>query len=119
MILSCYPIVGKVAPESYQGLKVQGSYGELWLIQTDYVPEAYFAVVATYSANSSNNVIGVRQHRNTLYQGLRIIPGSVPAYPLQDSYFARAFGVGVRHRGAAAVTQFNASGAYENPVIAK
>jgi hypothetical protein len=64
-------------------------------------------------------VIGVRQHRNTLYQGLRIIPGYRPAYPLQDSFFQRSFGVGVRHRGSAAVMQIKASGTYDPPEVAK
>jgi hypothetical protein len=64
-------------------------------------------------------VIGVRQHVNAAYQGLRQIAGKVPAYPLQDSFFSRGFGVGVRHRGAAAVMQIKASGSYTGPEIAK
>jgi hypothetical protein len=55
-------IVGQVAPASYNGLKVAGSYGDVWIIPTDFVPEHYFAVVATYGANSPNNCIGIRQH---------------------------------------------------------
>ena len=31
-------LVGKVAPESYAGLKVQGSYGDLWIVSGDFVP---------------------------------------------------------------------------------
>lgn len=111
-------IVGQVAPESYNGLKVQGSYGETWIIQSDFIPEDYFAVVATYGANSSDNVIGFREHPQRQYQGLRTIPGLGP-YPLQDSFFTRAFGVGVRRRGQACVTQVKASGSYDVPVIPK
>ncbi|OBF83593.1 hypothetical protein A5791_03210, partial [Mycobacterium sp. 852002-51163_SCH5372311] len=111
-------IVGQVAPESYNGLKVQGSYGETWIIQSDFIPEDYFAVVATYGANSPDNAIGFRQHAQRQYQGLRTIPGLGP-YPLQDSFFQRSFGVGVRRRGQACVTQIKASGSYSVPVIPK
>jgi hypothetical protein len=47
-----------------------------------------------------------------------MIPG-VGQYPLQDSYFQRSFGTGVRHRGAAAVVQIKAAGDYDVPDIAK
>ncbi|OMC28190.1 hypothetical protein A5739_02920 [Mycobacterium colombiense] len=112
-------IVGQVAPESYNGLKVQGSYGPVWVIQSDFIPEDYFAVVATYGANSSDNVIGFREHPQRQYQGLRTIPGLVPRYPINGAFFQRSFGVGVRRRGQACVTQIKASGSYDIPVIPK
>lgn len=110
-------IVGQVAPESYNGLKVQGSYGPVWVIQTDFIPEDYFAVVATYGANSPNNAIGFREHPQRQYQGLRNIPGLVPGYPIQDAFFQRSFGVGVRRRGQACVTQIKTTGSYDIPAI--
>lgn len=109
-------IVGQVAPESFNGLKVQGSYGPSWCISSDFIPENYFAVVATYGPNSPDNVIGFREHPQRQYQGLRSIPGVGP-YPLQDAYFQRSFGVGVRRRGQACVTQIKASGSYDIPFI--
>lgn len=112
-------LVGDVAPAEFKGLKVSGSYGPTWIIESDFIPSNYISVAATYGPNHPNNVIGVRQHVNTAYQGLRQIPGKVPAYPLQDSFFARGFGVGVRRRGGAAVMQIKASGSYETPAIAK
>lgn len=111
-------IVGQVAPESFNGLKVQGSYGPTWVIQSDFIPAGNFAVVATYGANNSDNLIGFREHPQRQYQSLRTIPGMGP-YPLQDSYFQRSFGVGVRRRGQAAVTQIKVSGSYVAPVIPK
>ena len=54
---------------------------------------------------SPNNPVAVRQHPNPAYQGLRVIPGHWANYPLIESFFARSVGVGVRHRGAAAVVQ--------------
>lgn len=112
-------IVGQVAPESFNGLKVQGSYGPVWVIQSDFIPAGYFAVVATYGANSSDNVIGFREHPQRQYQGLRTIPGLQPGYPLQDAYFQRSFGVGVRRRGQACVVQIKPTGTYDVPVIPK
>lgn len=112
-------IVGQIAPESYNGLKIDGSYGPLWCLSSDFIPAGYFAVVATYGPNSSNNVIGFREHPQRQYQGLRTIPGLQPAYPLTDAYFQRSFGVGVRRRGQACVTQIKASGSYDIPEIPK
>ncbi|KDO96435.1 hypothetical protein [Mycobacterium avium] len=83
-------IVGQVAPESYNGLKVQGSYGPVWVIQSDFIAEDYFAVVATYGANSPDNAIGFREHVQTQYRGLRNIPGRVPGYPIQDAFSSAA-----------------------------
>lgn len=81
------------------------------------VPDGYLLTVATSGANSPNNVVGVRHHANPTYRGLRQIPGP-GQYPLVRMEYARAFGVGVRHRGAAVVTQIKASGSYDAPTIA-
>jgi hypothetical protein len=112
-------IQGTVAPAEYNGLKVQGSYGDTWIIQTDFVPADYVVVVATYGPNSASNALGFREHTNALYRGFRIIPGAVPGYPIQDSFYARAFGVGTRRRGQAAVVQVKESGDYEVPSVPK
>jgi hypothetical protein len=58
------------------------------------------------------------QQINAAYQGLRHIPGHWNGYPLQDSFFARGFGVGVRHRSAAVVCQITSSNSYTAPAIA-
>lgn len=110
-------IVGEVAPGQYGGLPVVGSYGPVWVIESEYIPAGYFTVVATSGADSSDNVIGVRQHKVTAYQGLRIIPGNQARYPLIDSYASRSFGVGVRHRGAAFVTQVTTGLEYAPPTF--
>jgi hypothetical protein len=60
-------IVGQVAPATLNGLKVNGRYGPLWIIQSDFVPEKYVSVFATYGPGSVDNVIGVRQHPNVPY----------------------------------------------------
>jgi hypothetical protein len=112
-------IMGQIAPATFNGLKIQGSYGDVWFVSSDFVPEDYLLVAATYGPNSQNNVVGIRQHQNPAYRNLRQIPGFVSAYPLQDSYFQRSFGVGVRHRGAAAVVQIKEAGNYDVPEIAR
>lgn len=112
-------IVGQIAPESYNGLVVQGSYGPLWVISSDFIPEDYFTVVATYGPNSPDNAIGFREHVQPQYRGFRKIPGTMVDYPIFDAYFTRAFGVGVRRRGQAAVVQIKSAGPYDIPVISK
>lgn len=110
-------IVGAVAPAQFNGLKVEGSYGPAWLIESEFVPSGYVAVVASSGADSPNNVVAMRQHPNPNWQGLRRIGGNWREYPLQDSFFMRTVGVGVRHRGAAVCIQAKASGSYDIPSI--
>jgi hypothetical protein len=110
--ISTESIHGPVPPAEWNNLKVWGSYGGALLIMSNFIPSGYVAVVASGGPDSDLNPIGMRQHVNTAYQGLRHIPGHWQGYPLQDSFFARGFGVGVRHRGAAAVCQVTASSSY-------
>jgi hypothetical protein len=109
-------IQGPVPPADYNGLRVWGSYGYTLLVQSAYVPTNYVAVVATSGPNAEANPVGFREHVNAAYQGLRHIPGHGP-YPLVDSFFARGFGVGTRHRGAAAVMRLTTSTTYTAPTI--
>lgn len=108
-------VVGQVAPGEFGGLEVLGSFGPAWIIPSYFLPVGYVAVVATGGPNAAINPVAFRQHSNPSYQGLRIIPGRDQRYPLQDSFFQRSFGTGVRYRGAAAVVQIKASGSYEAP----
>ena len=108
-------IVGQVAPGEFAGLEVSGSYGPAWVVPSYFLPQGYIAVVATVGPNSSLNPVAFRQHSNPAYQGLRIIPGRDQRYPLQDSFFVRGFGTGVRYRGAACIVQVKESGPYTAP----
>lgn len=110
-------IVGQIAPANFNGLRIDGSYGPAYVVRTQYIPAGYVAVVATEGPNSLNNAISVRQHPKPQYQGLRSIPGNTNGYPLVESFWSRAVGVGTRHRGAAAVVQIKAAGDYEPPTI--
>jgi hypothetical protein len=108
-------VVGQIAPGEFAGLEVAGSFGPAWVIPSYHLPQGYVAVVATGGPNSALNPVAFRQHPNPAYQGLRSIPGRDQRYPLQDSYFARSFGTGIRHRGAAAVLHVTAGASYTPP----
>jgi hypothetical protein len=110
-------IVGQIAPAQFSGLTIDGSYGALWIVRSQYIPAGFFAVVATSGPNSPNNAVSVRQHANAAYQGLRAIPGGQPSYPMIEAFWARCIGVGTRHRGAAVVTQISEPGPYVAPAI--
>lgn len=109
-------LVGAVAPSEFEGLQVLGSYGDAWLIESQCVPSGYVIVAATGGLDSGMNPVGFREHPNVAYQGLRHIPGRGP-YPLVDSFYARGFGVGTRHRGAAVAMQVTTNTNYTAPTI--
>lgn len=108
-------IVGQPISGDYYGREVLGSYGPAWLLETSFVPAGYVAVVASGGPNSERNVVGMREHANVAYQGLRTIPGNFQGYPLIDAFYARSFGVGVRQRGAAVCLQVTAGSTYTAP----
>ncbi|UQB75362.1 hypothetical protein KI427_07645 [Rhodococcus ruber] len=116
--LTAENVVGQVAPGEFGGLEVLGSYGPAWVIPSYFVPQGYLAVVATGGPNSSLNPVAFRQHENPAYQGLRMIPGRDQRYPLQDSFFQRSFGCGVRYRSAACVVQVTTGSVYTAPTWA-
>lgn len=102
-------------PSAFNGLTVMGSYGPLLIIQEDFVPAGYVVSFASGGPDNLQNPIGFRQHANTDLQGMRLVKGPQPDYPLIDSYYIRGFGTGVRNRGAASVTQIVASTTYTPP----
>lgn len=110
-------LVGERPPATYEGLKVAGSYGDALIVEDYLVPKGYIVSLASAGANSTRNPLAFREHVRPEYQGLRQIPGSNPAYPIAESYYSRGFGVGVRHRGAAAVLQVTASSTYTVPTL--
>lgn len=109
-------IHGPIPNAEYNGLQVWGSYNNALIIKSNYMPRYYAALVATGGPNSDSNPVGFREHINMAYQGLRHIPGRGP-YPIQESFFARGFGTGTRHRGAAVVVQITTDLNYTPPTI--
>ncbi|MEV6621016.1 hypothetical protein AB0M83_02410 [Amycolatopsis sp. NPDC051106] len=110
-------IVGERAPGEYLNLPIAGSYGPAWVIEMPSLPTGYVPVVATGGVNSQFNAVGFREHKTPTYRGLRLIPGPREGYPLVDSFYSRSFGVGIAHRGAAAVIQVTNSANYTRPAL--
>lgn len=108
MILTSQPA------STYQGMNVAGTYGNLLIIEEDYVPAGYIIGLASGGRASLNNPIGFREHANPALRGLRLVKGRDSDYPLIDSYYVRGFGTGVRQRGAAMVMKITA-GSYTIP----
>lgn len=94
-----------------------GTYGPFHIVEDLYIPSGYLAFFASGGDFSINNPIGIREHANSAYRGLTIIPGSRSDYPLTDSFFRRGFGTGVRQRGAGFLVQVTASATYTVPAI--
>ena len=112
-------LLGERPPDSWNGLTVIGSYRGAYIIEELSVPEGYMLTFGSGGLGQLQNLVGLREHANPAYRGLRLIPGNQQGYPLVDSYYARSFGTGVRQRGGAVITQFKASGSYDVPTIYK
>lgn len=106
---------GNQPPGTIDGMTVIGSYGPAFIVQEDYIPAGYLLAFATGGTANLNNPVGLREHANPAARGLQLVQGPVAQYPLQESYYRRGFGTGIRQRGAAFVTQVKASGSYDIP----
>jgi len=109
-------LIGEQPEGQIFSLPTVGKYGPVFVVESSFVPEGYFSIIATAGPGNPSNCIGVRQHENTTYQGLRHLPGNTGGYPLIESFYTRSFGVGVRHRGAAVCYKLGA-GPYTAPEI--
>lgn len=112
-------LLGERPPDQWNGLVVIGSYRGAYIVEDLSIPEGYMLTFGSGGLGQLQNLVGLREHANPAYRGLRLIPGNQQGYPLVDSYYARSFGTGIRQRGGAVVTQFKASGTYEPPTIYK
>lgn len=112
--LAVEDIIGDKAPAEYAGLAIEGSYGDAYITKNHFIPAGYVIAVATAGAGSSRNPLWFRQHPVVSNQGFRLV-AEMENYPLLNAYYERGFGVGVRHRSAAAVMQIKASGTYQSP----
>lgn len=92
-----------------------GTYGPWHIVEEDYIPAGYLVGIASGGPDNLVNPIGIREHRNPAYQGLKVIPGQRSDYPLLDSFYRRGFGTGIRQRGGGVVVQVSASGTYTIP----
>ena len=110
-------LLGLLPPDTWNGLKVYGSYADILLIEEPFTPDGYFVMFGTGGAGNLQNLVGLREHKNPIYRGLRILPGNDQRYPLIESYYTRAFGTGILQRAGAVVMQIKASGNYDIPFI--
>jgi hypothetical protein len=99
-------LLGSLPPTTWNGLPVVGSYMGILIIQEDYIPAGYGLMVGSGGLGNLQNPVGIREHANAAYRGLRLVPGNQVAYPLTDSTYCRAFGTGIRQRAGAAVMQY-------------
>jgi hypothetical protein len=102
-------LLGDVPPNRWNGLVVEGSYMNAYVIDEPTIPPGYALVLATGGAGSAENVVGVREHASPEWRGLRLLPGNQMRYPLLDSYYMHGFGTGIRQRGAGIVIHFAAA----------
>ena len=105
---------GNQPPGQIDGMSVIGSYGPALVVQEDYIPAGYLLMFATGGSANLGNPVGIREHANPGARGLQLVQGPIAQYPLQESYYRRGFGTGIRQRGAAFVTQVTA-GSYTIP----
>lgn len=108
-------LLGSQPPSVWNGLPVVGSYGDILILEESYIPEGYFLMFGTGGEGDLQNLVGLREHANEAYRGLRLLPGNQQRYPLIDSYYSRSFGTGIRQRAGGVVMQLKASGSYDIP----
>lgn len=99
-------LLGALPPDSFQGLPVIGSYMGILIVEEDYIPAGYTLLIGSGGDGDLQNPVGIREHANPAYRGLRLLPGNQQGYPLQDSFYTRAFGTGIRQRGGASIMQY-------------
>lgn len=108
-------LLGSRPPSTWNGLRVIGSYGDILIIEESYIPEGYSLIFGTGGAGNLQNLVGLREHANPAYRGLRLLPGQQQRYPLVDSFYSRSFGTGVRQRAGAVITQYKVGTGYDIP----
>lgn len=92
-----------------------GTYGPWHIVEEDYIPAGYLSGIVTGGPDNISNPIGLREHKNPSYRGLKIIPGDKAGYPLVESFYQRGLGTGIRHRGAGIVVQVSGNASYTVP----
>lgn len=108
-------LLGEQPPSTIGGMPVMGSYGPVLVIQEDYIPPGYILMFATGGTAGLPNPVGFREHANAQVRGLQLLAGNQSGYPLQDSFYRRGFGTGIRQRGAAVIMQVVTGTTYTIP----
>lgn len=108
-------LIGSLPPDTWNGLRVYGSYDDILLIEEPFMPDGYFLMFGTGGIENLQNLVGLREHANPQYRGLKIIPGRDQRYPLIEAYYTRGFGTGIRQRAGAVVMQITEEDEYVIP----
>jgi hypothetical protein len=80
-----------------------GTYGPWHVVKEDYIPAGYVAGLVSGGPDNISNPIGLREHKNPAYRGLKLIPGDKNGYPLVESFYQR----GSAPASATAVREFS------------
>ena len=110
-------LLGSRPGSTWNGLPVIGSYAGILIVEEAYIPSGYMVLLGTGGEGDLQNPVGLREHANPAYRGLRLLPGNQQRYPLIDSYYARAFGTGIRQRGGAAIMMIGGNGTSATYVV--
>lgn len=103
-------LLGSRPSSRWNGLPVIGSYAGILIVEEAYIPSGYMVLLGSGGEGDLQNPVGLREHANPAYRGLRLLPGNQQRYPLIDGYYARAFGTGIRQRGGAAIMMLGGDG---------
>lgn len=110
--------IRQVSANAVPGLNTIGSYGNILIVEDDLVPATsatagYLFMFATGGTDSLSNPIAIRS--DPRLQGMQLVKGRTPDYPLIDSFYTHGLGAGVRNKGSGVVMQIVASTTYTAP----
>jgi len=108
-------LLGGQAPSTWNGLRVNGSYMDVMVIEEPLLPPGYLLFLSTGGANTDENIVGIREHSDPSWRGMKLMPGNQQRYPLIDGYYIHGFGTGIRRRTGAVIMQITSSGTYTIP----
>lgn len=105
------PLTDKYAIEGY----IARMFGVDW-ITTEIIPAGYL-LICEVAKTSAKKVCKFNVPTNKSFRGLKIHPGTQPAWPILESYYTELIGSRVYDRGAGVAIQIHASTAYTDPTI--
>lgn len=110
-------LLGGQAPAVWNGMRVTGSYMDVIIIEEPLLPAGYCLFMSTGGVNADENIVGVREHANPDWRGLKLLPGNQNRYPLIDGYYVHGFGTGIRRRTGAFILQIGSGTTYSAPSV--
>lgn len=106
------PITDKVAVDGFIGM-----FGGINWIVTELMPAGYVLVVGTNPGVDNQKPATIIHPTNPSFRGLKLIEGSLPTYPLINSYYLHWAAAKVIHRGNGVACQLTASASYTDPTL--